>query len=345
MAVILIDSDEWKVLFEEYRKIINRKQPYMEFKFIYLKSDNHHFRKSPNHINFEAIKAEYPNATIFSFQTQHDLIFYNNLFDDTRFLSNVFSGNGTIFCIKRPCEEVDEEEPCADIPQKRMNVITSVGPISCDSDKYNPMALTSTSTLNNTKTAKRLWFRPSYTRVERMEDFLTTVDNFVPYGSLYQEIPDVFNKVRPKLFYGPALIHWPENFCHYLNGAGTYLLIIKSAHKNRARREIIRKIVAAEANFLENTRLEPLFLFGYNTDDPNNDLVREEIELYDDIIIADFQDSYFNLTLKTLAMFRFFNSDQFLTRCHNLKWAITQDDDVYIKYNVVSTYGNSLVWL
>ena len=36
-----------------------------------------------------------------------------------------------------------------------------------------------------------------------------------------------------------------------------------------------------------------------------------------------------------MAMFRFINSDEFITKCQNLEWAITQDDDVYIKYNVV----------
>ena len=80
--------------------------------------------------------------------------------------------------------------------------------------------------------------------------------------------------------------------------------------------------------------IEPFFLIGRGASWDAE--LEAEIEMHDDFIIADFEDSYLNLPLKMMAMLRFINSEQFKSRCKNVKWIISQDDDVFVYYNRVS---------
>ena len=57
----------------------------------------------------------------------------------------------------------------------------------------------------------------------------------------------------------------------------------------------------------------------------------------DDIVIADFMDSYENLSYKTWAGHEFLNSEYF-DDCQNKDWVIFHDDDAYVNYPQVNIF-------
>jgi len=70
------------------------------------------------------------STLIYSFQTQHDLIVFNNLFDDNRLVEGIYSQDQMIFCMKRPCEkevkkrDESEEQDCPEITQNAITVVS-----------------------------------------------------------------------------------------------------------------------------------------------------------------------------------------------------------------------------
>jgi len=80
-----------------------------------------------------------------------------------------------------------------------------------------------------------------------------------------------------------------------------------------------------------------MFLIGYNSNNARPPALLEEIRKYDDIVLADFEDSYKNLSIKTTVALELIHLPIFRKSCQNqVKWMIIQDDDVYIKYRNVS---------
>ena len=112
------------------------------------------------------------------------------------------------------------------------------------------------------------------------------------------------------------------------------LVLVKSALKHFRNREVIRSTWGARR--FSDVPVKTVFLFGLQEDEKETvskdgesvllkDLIEEENKKYGDIVRADFIDSYYNNTLKTMMGMRWAAE-----KCSNFKFIFFVDDDMYV---------------
>ncbi|XP_059197257.1 UDP-GlcNAc:betaGal beta-1,3-N-acetylglucosaminyltransferase 7 [Centropristis striata] len=117
------------------------------------------------------------------------------------------------------------------------------------------------------------------------------------------------------------------------------LMVIKSVATQHDRREVIRKTWGKE-QVVDGKRIKTLFLLGT----PSNvveranhqKLVEYEDHIYKDILQWDFQDSFFNLTLKETHFLKWFQ-----TFCPSVRYVFKGDDDVFVSVENIFEYLES----
>ncbi|CAN7993456.1 unnamed protein product [Ixodes hexagonus] len=103
------------------------------------------------------------------------------------------------------------------------------------------------------------------------------------------------------------------------------LLVVKSAVAHRDRREAIRRSWGFEKRF-SDVGIRCVFILGVNADDPAaQDAVDSEYALHRDLVQADFVDTYYNNTIKTMQGFRWV-----LDYCSSAEFVLFVDDDYYV---------------
>jgi hypothetical protein len=137
------------------------------------------------------------------------------------------------------------------------------------------------------------------------------------------EVPDV----APINIYNCTFISSCSKKCVESDYSGKLRLvyIVKSAVSHFDRRLAIRNSWGFEKRF-SDVPIRTVFLLGI--DPVNVDLqadVEKEQQKYGDIVQADFIDSYFNNTIKTMMGFKWA-----ITWCRNSKFYMFSDDDIYI---------------
>ena len=113
------------------------------------------------------------------------------------------------------------------------------------------------------------------------------------------------------------------------------LVLVKSALKHFRNREVIRSTWGARR--FSDVPVKTVFLFGLQEDEKEmvvskdgrnvllKDLIEEENKKYGDVVRADFIDSYYNNTLKTMMGMRWA-----VEKCSNFKFIFFVDDDMYV---------------
>ncbi|XP_063860474.1 beta-1,3-galactosyltransferase brn-like [Scylla paramamosain] len=103
------------------------------------------------------------------------------------------------------------------------------------------------------------------------------------------------------------------------------MYVVKSALENFDKRNGIRNSWGFESRF-SDVEIRTVFLVGMNSPESNTQKqLEKEIEEHKDIIQADFIDSYFNNTIKTMMGLHW--TYHF---CHNVKYFLFVDDDYYV---------------
>ncbi|KAK6184070.1 hypothetical protein SNE40_002206 [Patella caerulea] len=131
---------------------------------------------------------------------------------------------------------------------------------------------------------------------------------------------------------------FPLNYSFHLNGShickdqDPYLVIfVLSVHDQTAQREAVRRTwgSVANGNHWPGTTIMPLikivFLFGVHDDEILNAIIRTENEIHQDIVQANFVDSYDNLSLKVLMGFKWMT-----LHCTRAKFLMKTDEDSFI---------------
>lgn len=113
--------------------------------------------------------------------------------------------------------------------------------------------------------------------------------------------------------------------------------IVKSATLHFDRRQAIRQSWGYEKRF-SDVNIRTVFILGTNGDSDGE--IQKKIELekmsYRDIVQADFEDTYFNNTIKTMIGFKWA-----VQHCPNSKFYMFSDDDMYVSTkNVLSFIRN-----
>lgn len=121
----------------------------------------------------------------------------------------------------------------------------------------------------------------------------------------------------------PHKFQYLKNHPHYCNSKEIDLLIlVASAPDHFEEREAIRATWAA-SGALEKYRTKVLFLLGQGKEQQT--LIDQESNLCRDIIQEDFQDSYFNLTLKTVMGLKWT-----AIFCPQARYVLKTDDDIFV---------------
>lgn len=102
------------------------------------------------------------------------------------------------------------------------------------------------------------------------------------------------------------------------------MILISTTHKEFDARQAIRETWGDENNF-KGIKIATLFLLGKNADPVLNQMVEQESQIFHDIIVEDFIDSYHNLTLKTLMGMRWV-----ATFCSKAKYVMKTDSDIFV---------------
>ncbi|XP_063700796.1 beta-1,3-galactosyltransferase 1-like [Culicoides brevitarsis] len=114
----------------------------------------------------------------------------------------------------------------------------------------------------------------------------------------------------------------PKDFLSYARLLGAYRslgVFVTSDVRHRDRRRAIR------ATWGRVLRPKPVFILGKSSNPVDNEIAEEEAELYKDVIIEDFNESYQNLTIKTM-----FALKHFLRLMPDEKYFLKIDDDVFL---------------
>jgi beta-1,3-galactosyltransferase 1 len=80
-------------------------------------------------------------------------------------------------------------------------------------------------------------------------------------------------------------------------------------------------------------KVKLIFLFGNAKNELGNKITREESKMYGDIVQADFEDSYFNLTYKTVTGIRWVAE-----YCQDAKYILKADEDVFVHVHNLVTF-------
>ncbi|XP_060784798.1 beta-1,3-galactosyltransferase 1 [Neoarius graeffei] len=102
------------------------------------------------------------------------------------------------------------------------------------------------------------------------------------------------------------------------------VILISTTHKEFDARQAIRETWGDESTF-SDLRIITLFLLGRSTDNMLNQMVEQESQIFHDIVVEDFVDSYHNLTLKTLMGMRWV-----ATFCNQAKYVMKTDSDIFV---------------
>uniref|UniRef100_A0A674MGR6 Hexosyltransferase n=1 Tax=Takifugu rubripes TaxID=31033 RepID=A0A674MGR6_TAKRU len=116
------------------------------------------------------------------------------------------------------------------------------------------------------------------------------------------------------------------------------VILISTTHKEFDARQAIRETWGDESTFAD-VHILTVFLLGRNTDEVLNQMVDQESQIFHDIVVEDFIDSYHNLTLKTLMGMRWV-----ATFCPKAQYVMKTDSDIFVNMdNLIYKYFTGYV--
>ncbi|RZF38003.1 hypothetical protein LSTR_LSTR006402 [Laodelphax striatellus] len=102
------------------------------------------------------------------------------------------------------------------------------------------------------------------------------------------------------------------------------VILVKSAIKHFKRRLVIRHSWGYESRF-SDVAIRTVFILGVGTDEKLQHKVDQENETFGDIVQANFTDTYYNNTIKTMMGFKWA-----VLNCPNAMFYFFSDDDMYV---------------
>ncbi|XP_029026083.1 N-acetyllactosaminide beta-1,3-N-acetylglucosaminyltransferase 2 [Betta splendens] len=171
----------------------------------------------------------------------------------------------------------------------------------------------------------------SHCKENNLETLQTNMHDFTSYPSRLQSFLQAINCKSP-----PVLLNQPGKCA---SGPTFLLLAIKSNLRNFEERQAVRETWGREGEYERGLRVRTVFLLGTSQADvPDlNPLLTFEAKYYGDIVQWDFQDSFFNLTLKMNTFLQWT-----IKHCPNVSFVFSGDDDVFVNTPALLGYLQSL---
>lgn len=170
---------------------------------------------------------------------------------------------------------------------------------------------------------------------ESFELLQTNIQDIQSYPPLYGDFLRGMECRDP-----PLLIDQPDK-CASEKGPGEIFLLfaIKSTPKNFESRQAVRETWGREGLYENGLQVRTVFLLGRSSaDDPNlNKLVSFEAQQFQDLLVWDFHDSFYNLTLKEHVFFKWM-----LENCPRVSFVFKGDDDVFANTQAILNHLQSL---
>ncbi|KAL7863020.1 hypothetical protein SRHO_G00120040 [Serrasalmus rhombeus] len=142
----------------------------------------------------------------------------------------------------------------------------------------------------------------------------------------------------------PLLIDQPRVCSKHQSEAPMLLLAIKSQSSNFENRQAIRKTWGrsgwVKGRVGKGGHVRRVFLLGRNHSGHNPGIeknLREESNRYGDLLMWDFLDTFFNLTLKDVLFW-----DWFSKNCWDTRFVLKGDDDVFVRTPALLDYLNNM---
>ncbi|XP_011302131.1 beta-1,3-galactosyltransferase brn [Fopius arisanus] len=153
-----------------------------------------------------------------------------------------------------------------------------------------------------------------------------------PYeGDIHGFIDSIKHRKKPNVDpindYNFSYIHDCKDFCNTQNDFRSLRIVflVKSSAEHFQRRVAIRSTWGFKKRFFD-VPTRTIFLLGlHKGDDELQKKIDEEAETYKDILQANFIDSYYNNTIKTMIGFKWAYN-----HCRNSKFYFFVDDDIYV---------------
>ncbi|XP_075466298.1 N-acetyllactosaminide beta-1,3-N-acetylglucosaminyltransferase 3-like isoform X1 [Ascaphus truei] len=164
----------------------------------------------------------------------------------------------------------------------------------------------------------------------------TSVHSFPDFAMQPQAMKDFLTYRHCKSF--PQLLNSPMKCGDPARPTEVFLLLaIKSSPANYERREAIRKTWGVEQKY-GGAQVRRIFLSGVpkNQQKRMKQLLTTESRTYRDIVQWDFQDTFYNLTLKQVLLHQWLENS-----CPGARFVFNGDDDVFVNTFNVVTYLRS----
>ena len=162
--------------------------------------------------------------------------------------------------------------------------------------------------------------------------YFVIILNDIPQTWPRNQTRDVTKLIQPKDENTFTIV--PNSICDDMKKEFLLLIVVTSAVQNSEKRQIIRDTWGKKIN--DDIKL--IFLVG----EPSNDInlqtkVFNEQQEMGDLLQGTFIDSYYNLTIKSLFMLKWFNSSCVKRR---VKYLMKVDDDVYVNVQELENMVN-----
>ncbi|KAI4888425.1 hypothetical protein NFI96_021808 [Prochilodus magdalenae] len=201
---------------------------------------------------------------------------------------------------------------------------------------HNPLIISAASTSNSSlQELPRLSDWLNYTtQIDPCEPDLGMTTQIKDYNSLPQRFKDFLLYMRCRSY--PMLTDAPR----VCSDPPFLLIAIKSLAPHFDRRQAIRQSWG-RAGILDNRRVTTVFLLG-STEASDylpdlSEMVRHEAALHGDILLWDYRDTFFNLTLKEVLFLEWLGN-----RCPSAHYVFKGDDDVFVNTHHILKYLGGL---
>ncbi|XP_076137581.1 N-acetyllactosaminide beta-1,3-N-acetylglucosaminyltransferase 2 [Alosa pseudoharengus] len=170
---------------------------------------------------------------------------------------------------------------------------------------------------------------------ESTEYLQTNIADFNKYPSIHQDF------LRSMHFRSPDILINQPNKCTS-NGKPdkvTLLFAIKSSAQNFAQRQTIRQTWGQEGFYEDGLLVRTVFILGNSSsDDPDlGKLLSIEAQEFGDLLVWDFKDTFFNLTLKEHVFYKWS-----ILHCPQVSFIFKGDDDIFVNTKALLKYLKSL---
>uniref|UniRef100_W5LUG9 Hexosyltransferase n=1 Tax=Astyanax mexicanus TaxID=7994 RepID=W5LUG9_ASTMX len=170
-------------------------------------------------------------------------------------------------------------------------------------------------------------------QLESAESLRINIQDFRSYPDIYQDF------VRCMDCHDSQILIDQPNKCASVDGQVFLLFAVKSTLSHFERRQAIRETWGREGLYRGGLSVKTVFLLGSTSvDDPTlESLIYFEAKKYEDLLLWDFHDSFYNLTLKEHVFLKWA-----LHRCPHVSFIFKGDDDVFANTPGILSYLHSL---